>query len=159
MTLVQSAAKFPLLVSREQARNAIGNALRLFVGRGRRYSVKQLSNATGVPDWQINTALIDGGSPDNRPLPPEALLSITTFLGAVFTNEWLRHTNQGAFDLPDGEEPDPMSVAAEAAEDTAEVVRMAADQAWDGAERQRLPEIGRRKIERGMMLVAAGRAA
>ena len=74
--MTQSAtADFQLLVSREQGRNAVAKALRLFVGRGRRYSVKQLSNGSGVPDWQINTAMIEAGHPDNRPLPPESLLS------------------------------------------------------------------------------------
>lgn len=90
------AADFPLLVSREQGRNAVGDALRLFVGRGRRFSVKELANATGVPDWQINTALIRGDHPDNRPLPPEALLSIASFLGPVFTNKWLGLAQQMA---------------------------------------------------------------
>jgi hypothetical protein len=90
------AADFPPLVSREQARNAVADALRLFVGRGRRYSVKELANATGIPDWQINTALIRGDHPDNRPLPPEALVSIASFLGPVFTNKWLGLAKQMA---------------------------------------------------------------
>lgn len=90
------AADYPLLVSREQARNAEGDALRLFVGRGRRYSVKELANATGVPDWQINAAMVNGGHPDNRPLPPEARISIALFLGVAFTNKWLCLADQRA---------------------------------------------------------------
>lgn len=90
------AADFPLLVSREQARNAEGDALRLFVGRGRRYSVKELSNATGVPDWQINAAMIPGNHPDNRALPPESRQSICKFLGPAFTNKWLGLADQMA---------------------------------------------------------------
>lgn len=95
------SANFSPLVSREQGRNAVGDALRLFVGRGRRWSVKQLSNATGIPDWQINAAMIDGGSVDNRPLPPEALLSVAKFIGPAFTNEWLRLANQLAVVAPE----------------------------------------------------------
>jgi hypothetical protein len=42
------SANFPLLVSRNAARERVRDALRLHVGRGRRYSVKELSNGTGV---------------------------------------------------------------------------------------------------------------
>lgn len=148
------AAKYPLLVSREQGRNKIRDALRLFVGTGRRYSVKSLANATGVPDWQINQALIDGDKADNRPLPPEALLSLMLFLGSDFTNEWLHLAGQGAFDLPDDDVPPPGEFAADIAGDGAEVARMAADGEFCGDDRKRLRAIGQRKIERGMVMVA-----
>ncbi|MEH3121198.1 MAG: hypothetical protein PGN16_04325 [Sphingomonas phyllosphaerae] len=159
MMQVKSSAGETALISRDRYGETISAALRLFVGRGRRYSVKQLSNGTGVKDRMIECALVEPGNCDWRALPGDALLSISRFLGAAFTNEWLHLADQGAFDLPDGEEPTPMSIAAEAAEDTATVVRMAADQKWDAAERAQLPEIGRRKIERGMQMIAAGRAA
>lgn len=81
------AANFDALVSREQAENTVASALRLFVGRGRRYSVKQLANATGVKDRMIECAMARGY--DHRPLPDWALMSITKFLGADFANEWL----------------------------------------------------------------------
>lgn len=149
------AAYFELLVSREQGRNAIRSALKLFVGRGRRYSVKQLSNGTGVPDWQINQAMIPGGHPDNRPLPPEALLSIMLFLGCEFTNEWLPLAGQGAFDLPDAE-PDPGEIAADTSDDTATIVRAAVDRKFDGEEKPKLREVGARMMTRGAQLVAVG---
>lgn len=152
------AAQFPLLVSREHGRNAIRDALRLHVGRGRRYSVKQLANATGVHDWQINQAMVDGGSPDNRPLPPEALLSICMFLGASFTNEWLHLAHQGAFDLP-SDEPDPGAVAADNSDDNAVLVRAAVDGAFDGGERKDLKVVGSRMMTRGAQLVSLGRVA
>lgn len=148
-----AAADNSLLVSREQARNKIGSALRLFVGRGRRYSVKQLSNGTGVPDWQINAALIDGGSTDNRPLPPEALLSVMLFLGADFTNEWMPLARQGAFELPD-DDPDPGRLAADSTEDSAAIARAAADGKFDVSERPDLKIVGARMVARGTQLVA-----
>lgn len=83
----QDSADFHAIVPREQAGNAIGDALRLYVGRGRRYSVKQLSNATGVKDRMIECAMTRGY--DHRPLPDWALLSVSKFLGADFVNEWL----------------------------------------------------------------------
>lgn len=93
------SAKNPALISREQAGNAIGKALRLFVGRGRRYSVKQLSNATGVSDRMIECAMAAGY--DHRPLPDWALLSIMSFLGVDFTNEFLPLAHQEAIELGD----------------------------------------------------------
>lgn len=92
------SANFPPLVSREQAGNKIGRALRLFVGRGRQFSVKELSNATGVKDRVIECAMCPPDSVDYRPLPTDALLSIASFLGPVFTSAWLELAGQVARD-------------------------------------------------------------
>ena len=147
-----SAKEIPL-VSREQSGNAIGGALRLFVGRGRRYSVKQLSNATSIKDRVIECAMTRADSLDYRPLPQEAMLSITKFLGADFTNEWIKLCDQGAFDLPD-EEPDPGDLAVDASEDAASVVRITRDGKIDGEERKVAPVVGARMMARGAQLVA-----
>lgn len=90
-----------MLVSREQSGNAIGRALRLFVGRGRHYSVKELSNGTGVKDRMIECAMIEPDNIDFRPLPADALISIAKFLGAAFTNAWLKLADQVAVDAAD----------------------------------------------------------
>lgn len=90
------SANFPLLVSREQGENGFGDALRLFVGRGRRYSVKQLSNATGVKDRAIECAMCLSGHVDFRPLNMGQILSICKFLGPLFTSEWLAPAEQQA---------------------------------------------------------------
>lgn len=147
------SANFPLLISREQAGNKIGAALRLFVGRQRRYSVKQLANGTGVKDRIIECAMTDAGSVDYRPLPPECLLSLIAFLGADFTNEFLHVAGQGAFDLPD-EEPNPGAVAADNSDDNATVVRAAMDGVFDDNERPDLRVVGSRMVTRGSQLVA-----
>ena len=143
-----------LLVSRSAARSAIRDALRLYVGRGRRYSVKQLSNGTGVPDRLIECAIADIDGPDYRPLAYECLFSISLFLGAEFTSEWLRLTRQGAFDLPDEEIP-PGALAADNAEDNATLTRAAIDGQFDEVEKPALRLVGHRMIERGQRLVAA----
>lgn len=150
------SANFPLLVSREQAGNKIGVALRLFVGRGRRYSVKQLANGTGVKDRIIECAMTDAGSVDYRPLPPECLLSLIAFLGADFTNEFLHLAGQGAFELPD-EEPDPGTLAADNSDDNATVTRAAIDGKFDEHERPDLKVVGSRMVTRGSQLVALGK--
>ena len=159
MTQRSIAANFPLLVSREQAGNTIGAALRLFVGRGRQYSVKQLSNATGVKDRMIECAMCDAGSIDYRPLPSEALLSIATFLGAVFTSEWMALAKQGAFDLPDADEPPPGMLAADNCDDAAIVTRAAIDGKFTADEYPNLHVVGQHMVTRGQQLAALGRRA
>lgn len=151
---VNDSATFVPLVSREQAWNKFAAAIRLYTGRGRRYSFKQLANGAGVKDRVIECALYDPGSVDFRPMPFEAQLSIARFLGSDFTNEWLHLADQGAFDLPDDDMPPPGELAADVAGDSAEVVRMAADGVFCGEDRKRLRAIGQSKIERGMAMVA-----
>lgn len=90
------AANFPPLVSREQAGNAVGRALNLFVGRGRQFSVKELANASGVKDRMIECAKLQFGNIDYRPLPDWAFMSIARFLGPAFTTAALAPTGQVA---------------------------------------------------------------
>jgi hypothetical protein len=157
---VKASANIELLVSRNEVSANVARALSLFVGRGRRYSVKQLSNATGVPDRLIECAKCDPASEDHRPLHPEHLLSLSRFLGAAFTSEWMVLACQGAFDLPDCEIPTPGTLAADDAQDTAEIVRRAADGEFCPDDHKALKAVGHREIQRGMKLVAmGGRAA
>ncbi|AJA07429.1 hypothetical protein SKP52_02470 [Sphingopyxis fribergensis] len=148
-----TSATFVPLVSREQAWNKFAAAIRLYAGRGRRYSFKQLANGAGVKDRVIECALHDPSNVDFRPMPFEAQMSIARFLGAEFTNEWFHLAGQGAFDLPDEDAPTPGELAADIATEGAEVVRMAADGVFCGEDRKRLRAIGSEKIERGQMLV------
>jgi hypothetical protein len=147
------SADFPLLVSRSAANDRIRDALRLYVGRGRRYSVKQLSNGTGVKDRTIECAMYDADDAQHRRLAPEALLSICKFLGAGFTSEVLFATDQGAFDLSDGE-PDPGSIAIASTDDNASVVRAAMDGEFCSDERDELRAVGLRMVARGTQLAA-----
>lgn len=155
----RNSANLSPLVSRERVGNVVGDALRLYVGRGRRYSVKQLSNATGVKDRVIECAMCDPASVDFRPLSLDALMSIAGFLGADFTNEWLSLAGQGAFDLPDDETPPGMRMACDSADDNAKLLRIVGDGAVDADEAPEAAAIGRRKITRGMALVAAAERA
>lgn len=152
------SANFPPLVSREQNDNAICKALRLFVGRRRQYSVKQLSNGTGVKDRMIECAMTDPENIDHRALPSWALLSVMTFLGPVFSNEILAQTGQGAFDLPDVE-PRPGDLAADNTDDNATVVRAAIDGEFCEKETPDLKTVGTRMMSRGATLVALGSKA
>lgn len=121
MNAVTVSADVSLLVSRNSIRETIRDALRLFVGRGRRYSVKELSNGTGVADRLIESAMCDPDNPDYRPLSQEALASITKFLGASFASTYLELSGLGAFELMDGQPPLPKVLTpSPAAEDASE---------------------------------------
>lgn len=96
-----------LLVSRALIRETMRGALRLYVGRGRRYSVKELSNGTGVADRLIESAMCDVDSPDYRPLAHEAFASIAKFLGPGFASAYLAPSGLGAFELMEGQIPLP----------------------------------------------------
>jgi hypothetical protein len=111
MASLPISANDSLIVSRNFARETLKDALRLYVGRGRRYSVKELSNATGVPDRMIESAMCAVDDPDYRPLTLENLLSITSFLGTSFASHYLELTGLGAFELMDGQPPLPKVLA------------------------------------------------
>lgn len=151
MSIAASANETPL-VSRERVGNEINAALRLFVGRGRRYSVKQLSNATGVKDRVIECAMCDAATIDYRPLPLEALVSIAGFLGPEFTCEWLKLAQQGAFWLPETGGDSPARMAADVADDAAAVVRAGMDDHFDADERKALRPVGRHLMAVGAKL-------
>lgn len=153
MSATQSADK-PLLVSRAAGRGALGDALRLYVGRGRRYSVKQLSNATGVPDRTIECMMTDPLSGEYRKPDPGELLSIMKFLGAEFTTEWLTLAGQGAYELPEIDGAPPGALAVENADDNAAVCRAAIDGRFDREERPTLKIVGTRMMARGAHLRA-----
>lgn len=111
MNCLAPSADISLLVSRNAIREKVRDALRLHVGRGRRYSVKELSNATGIPDRCIEAAKCDPDDPDYRPLTLENLLSLCRFLGAPFASAFLELAGLGAFELMDGQIPLPNVLA------------------------------------------------
>jgi hypothetical protein len=105
-----TSANIRSLVSRNAFHRAIADALGLYVGRGRRYSVRELSEATGVPERQLECAKIDpegAQAEDWRPLKAEELASLTKFLGVSFASAFLAPCGLGAFELMDGQPPLP----------------------------------------------------
>lgn len=153
------SANESLLVSRMELGKAVANALCLYVGRGRRYTVKQLTKATGVPARLIECAKLDPEgrqAEDWRPLKPEELVSISCFLGEAFASEWLRPAKLGAFALPDEDIPLPGELVAECADDTAEVADCAKDGKFGASDERELRSVGQREIRRGMTLVSIG---
>lgn len=162
------SAELSPLVSREQAENAFRDAMRLFVGAKRLYTVKQLAKGIRLPKKddgeQITKPLYDflsypSGHPDHRPLHMGLQLSIIKFLGAEFTTEWLGLAGQGAFDLPDADDPDPGALAVENSDDNATVTRAAINGEFEPHEHRDLKVVGTRMMSRGAKLVAIARAA
>ena len=95
------------LVSRNTIRERMRDALRLYVGRGRRFTVKELSNATGIADRLIESAMCEVDSADYRPLSLEALASINKFLGVEFASAFLEPSGLGVFEMMEEEPPLP----------------------------------------------------
>jgi hypothetical protein len=118
-----SSANDSLLVSRNSIRENLRDALRLYVGRGRRYSVKELSNGTGVPDRMIECALCEPDDPEYRPLKLEELASLIKFLGAPFASAIMEPCGLGAFELMEGQPPLPHVLATATAQESPEEER------------------------------------
>lgn len=156
MSHSSNAANNSPIVSRSAAGREIGDALANFVGRGKPWTVKQLSNRSGVPDRRIECAMCDPETTDWRPLAAEHLLSIALVLGPDFTDDWLELARQGAFVLPDENDPAPGDLAADNADDNAVVARAARDGVFDNDERPELKVVGTRMVERGQRLVSIG---
>jgi len=121
------------LVSRNSQGEALAQALRLFVGRGARFSYKELQQGTGIPARMIECYRHSPEHEDWRPIKAEELASLVRFLGPEFTTEWLsRVAQQGAFWLPDEDDTPPGAIAADESEDAARISRCAADGDFKG---------------------------
>lgn len=153
------SAELVPLVSREQVENAFWLALRMFVGRGKRHSADEVSKGAGVHRRTLDCYRgYPIGHPDWRPLDEGQKFSIVSFVGADLTTEWISFIGQAAYDLPDLE-PDPGELAADTSEDSAKVVRMAADRDLTNDDPQQLRTTGSRMMKHGAQLVAfSGRA-
>lgn len=110
MASVVPSANISPLISRNVIGERIRDALHLYVGRGRRYSVRALSEATGVPERCIEAAKCEPDDPEHRPLSLEYLASLIKFLGAPFTSAILEPAELGAFELA-GQIPLPKVLA------------------------------------------------
>ena len=142
-------------VSRTKLYEAFGSALRLYIGRGRRHSYKEAERGAGVSARMIEAYRYEPDHEEWRPAPIEHIFSIAGFIGPDFTNEILPLIGQGAFYLPDDDLP-PGDLAADMADDNAEVTRRAKDGSFKGDEKA-LKVVGRRMMSRGAVLVALDR--
>lgn len=79
-----------ILISQEDAARRMEDALRLRVGRGRRFSFPALSDATGIPTRTLES-YVQGATPGLA-----ALLSLCAVLGPAFTSDILAACGQTA---------------------------------------------------------------
>jgi hypothetical protein len=91
------------------------HALRLFAGRGKRFSTEELSLGAGVKEKRIHAALRPVNADDYRLLRHEELASIAKFLtgeglGAAFMSSLMEPCGLGAFELS-GQAPLPKVLA------------------------------------------------
>lgn len=105
------AADFGGLVSRNLGYERLAFALRLHCGRGRRFTVRDVSEGAGVPERAIECAMYQPHQAEFRPIRLEYLLSLNKFLGAAFASIYLETSGLGAFELMDGEPPLPKMLA------------------------------------------------
>ncbi|MCW2405061.1 hypothetical protein M2336_001690 [Sphingobium sp. B1D7B] len=148
-----------LKVSRTAAFTRFAETLRLYVGRGGRFSYKELERKSGVPARMIEAYRYEPDHEEWRAAPLEHVLSLIAALGPEFASDMLALADQGAFWLPDDGDPNPGEFAAETSENTTEIVRRAADGVFCAEDRKHLKAVGQRKIQNGMKLVAMGSKA
>lgn len=152
----EQSAELRPLVSHEQVENAFWTALRMFVGRGKRHKAEEVAKGAGVHRRTLDCyRRYPIGHPDHRPLDQGQKFSLASYIGADLTTEWLHIIDQAAYDLPDFE-PDPGELAADTSENTAKVVRMAADRDFNNDSPTELRSTGTRMMAHGAQLVAAG---
>lgn len=106
MTVATQSAGNSLLVSRSAAGEKFAHALCLFVGRGKRYSAKEVERGSGVPARMVEAYMVDPDDPEWRQPRLEVVLSIASFLGPEFSSAWLSLAGQGAHWTPEGQGDD-----------------------------------------------------
>ncbi len=155
--VASTSANMPLLISRSAANEAFRDALRLFVGRGRQYSVKQLSKGTGISDRMIESFMAQVGSTDYRKPDIEELMTLQLFLGPDFTTEMQTPTHQGAYWLPEADPTPPGEMAADLTEGAGAVARAVAGGDFSPEARHQLRPVGRRLMSVGASLAMPAR--
>lgn len=154
MTDGANSAGEQLIVSRSAARERLVRALRLYVGRGKRYSAKEMERGTGIKARMIEAFMADPVDAEHRSPRIEQLMSLAAFLGPEFTTMWLETAGQGAFWIPDADDTPPGALAADNAEDNATLTRAAIDGVFDATEKPDLRVVGARMMARGATLKA-----
>jgi hypothetical protein len=114
MNYLPPAADLIPVIPRNLSYDRLTSALNLFCGRGRRYSVQELSKATGVPERIIEAAKYQSHQAEFRPLRFDHLQSMNNFLRVPFVSHYLEQVGLGAYELMD-EQPLPSVLTADSA--------------------------------------------
>lgn len=99
------------IVSRSAAYTALAKALRLSVGRGCRFSYKDLERKSGVPARMIEAYRYEPDHEEFRPAPFEHILSLWAAIGPDATNDMLALAGQVAVWQPENVDYDGVEEA------------------------------------------------
>lgn len=124
------------MISQHAADDALVATIALFMGRGRRWSVKDVEIGTGISERTLSAMI--ALDPESRRAPSgRNLLLLMSFFGVEFTDRLLSHVGQGARDLnpaPDA----PGVVIAGIMSAAAEFARAGADNQFCSRDRREL---------------------
>ncbi|SOC13848.1 hypothetical protein SAMN05877809_10725 [Rhodobacter sp. JA431] len=130
----------PATIAKDDAARRFEDALRLRVGRGKRYSFDALSDATRIPTRTLES-YVQGVTP-----PLHAFLSICSVLGPSFTSDILAACNQAAHEVNPGD-PEHLRVVASLGELVTQISMAVADGYVDHREAAQMRPIAARLIE------------
>ena len=133
------SANIELVYSRAKIAAVMTEVLRLFVGRGRKWSVVALCQASGVAERQIESAKREIGDIEHRHLKAEEIASILSVLGVPAQNLYLAHMGTSAFPA-DPREREAGAIMAMLSQGTAEFIKRGIDGKYDGKDRHELRE-------------------
>jgi hypothetical protein len=98
-------------VSRNAAYSALAKTLRLSVGRGCRFSYKDLERKSGVPSRMIEAYRYEPDHEEWRPAPFEHILSLVGAIGTEAANDFLALVGMVSIWLPDDIDHDKVEEA------------------------------------------------
>lgn len=131
------------LISQDVAEQQIARSISLFMGFNRKYSVKEVSMATGIAERTLSSYI--GSGEDRRTPAADKMLLLMGFFGDEFTSKVLSAVNMGAHQLVLKHEA-PMAVVAALAAGCSAVASYAADGIFDHQDRAKLEPIADRLI-------------
>lgn len=138
------------IISHDDAARRIEDALRLRVGRGRRYSFAALSDATGIATRTLES-YVQGATPSLA-----NLLTLCSVLGPSFTSDVLAPCGQVARD-GSAEEPQHMQVVGVMSQLTGMIAEALADGHVDHRERAQMQPVASALIEAVQPLATGAR--
>lgn len=127
------------LPAQEVAAQQICRALGMYMGQGRRWTVEEVSGATGIKSRTL-WSYIQADPGERSTVPGDKLLILCGFFGAEFTSKVLGVIGQGAHDM----EPDskaPGMVIANLVGGAAVFAELGADNVFDHRDQAKLEPI------------------
>ena len=137
-------------ISRDEALEAFSDAIRKHVGRGRRFSARDVAYACGVKDRAIGNWFAGGNAPE---LP--ALLSLCRLLGPAFTSRVLAPASLGGVERIEAVPIHPLKIAEHMSGETTQLLECLADGRFCHRDRTQTAE---RLLELSRLLEQAAKA-